>query len=135
MGVKVSSGDLKNLAAYQEAAPDWTLLVGSGALLYPALEMGAAGGIVAVGNFAAETAVEILHAFEAGDKAAAGAAQERLAPLHHGIVGKLGPAGVKLAMDQVGLVGGPPRPPLGEVDVEGRAAITSMLQDSALISA
>ena len=112
VGAKDSSGDLKNFAAYRDAAPGWALFVGSGALLYAALELGAVGGVVAVADFAVEAAVEVAESFARGDRVAAGRAQERLAPLHKEIVGKLGPPGVKLAMDAMGLVGGPVRPPL-----------------------
>lgn len=120
-GAKDSSGDLKNFAAYRDAAPSWTLMVGSGALYYAALELGAAGAIAAVACFAAEPTVAIGRAFAAGDKAGAGAAQETVAPLHREIVGRLGVAGVKAAMNVVGLVGGPVRPPLADLappDVE-----------------
>lgn len=134
-GAKDSSGDLKNLAAYRDAVPEWTLLVGSGALLYPALELGVAGGILGVGNFAAETAVSIYEAFLRGDRTAAGAAQERLTPLHQGIVARLGPAGIKVAMGEVGLVGGLARPPLGEVSSSDRTALVQLLRESSLIAA
>jgi 4-hydroxy-2-oxoglutarate aldolase len=86
-GIKDSSGDLKNFAAYRDAVPEWTLLVGSGALFYAALELGAAGAIAAAGCFAAGLTTGIGVAFAAGDRGRAGAAQEKLAPLHREIVG------------------------------------------------
>ena len=70
------------IAAYRAAAPDWSMFVGSGSHLQAALEMGAAGGIVAVGCFAAVTSAEVLAAFRAGDKPRAAAAQELLTPLN-----------------------------------------------------
>src|SRR5207245_5055877 len=72
VGVKDSSGDAKNLAAYRDAAPDWSVFVGSGALLYAALELGCEGGILAVACFAAALCAEVLAAFRAGDRARAG---------------------------------------------------------------
>jgi len=39
-------------------------------------------------------------------------AQERIAPVHTQIVGGMGVPGVKAALDQLGLHGGKPRPPL-----------------------
>ncbi len=131
-GVKDSSGDLKNFAAYRDAAPDWTLFMGSGALYYAALELGAAGAIAAVGNFAAELAVAIGSAFEAGDKAAAGAAQEVLAPLHRTIVGTMGVSGIKAAMDIVGLAGGPVRAPLPDLSPRDRERVTAVLAEASL---
>jgi 4-hydroxy-2-oxoglutarate aldolase len=131
-GAKDSSGDLKNLASYQEAAPDWTLLVGSGALYYAALEMGAAGAIAATGCFATALTCEIGFAFQQGDTQRAGAAQERVAPMHQGIVGGLGIAGVKAAMDATGTYGGPVRAPLRDLTGQDRAKMSKLLSDGGL---
>jgi dihydrodipicolinate synthase/N-acetylneuraminate lyase len=130
-GAKDSSGDLKNLAAYQKAAPQWTLFVGSGALYYASLEMGAAGAIAATGCFASELTCEIGLAFARGDKQRAGAIQERVAPLHTGIVGGLGIAGVKAAMDATGSYGGPVRAPLRDLDQQDSARMLLKLLDDA----
>jgi 4-hydroxy-2-oxoglutarate aldolase len=132
-GAKDSSGDLKNFAAYQEAAPEWTLFIGSGALYYAALELGAAGAIAAAACFAAEATAAIGLAFDAGDRAGAGAAQERMAPLHKEIVGKRGVPGVKAAMDLMGLPGGPVRPPLTDLDAGGRDKIAKLLRRAKLL--
>ena len=133
VGAKDSSGDLKNFAAYREAAPDWAIFIGSGAAFYAALELGAVGGILAVANFAVETAVEIAESFARGDKTAAGQAQERLTPLHKEIVGGIGPAGVKAAMDGVGLVGGPVRAPIDPVSAADQTRIAALLRTAQLI--
>ena len=131
-GAKDSSGDLKNLASYRDAAPEWTLLVGSGALYYAALEMGAAGAIAAAACFAAELTCEIGTAFQAGDRQRAGAIQERVAPLHAGIVGGLGIAGVKAAMDATGAYGGPVRAPLRDLNEENRAKALNLLEEAGI---
>jgi 4-hydroxy-2-oxoglutarate aldolase len=115
VGVKDSSGDAKNLAAYRDAAGGWSVFVGSGSLLYQALELGCDGGILAVACFAAALAAQVYAAFQAGDRTGAGKLQERLGPLDKEVVGKLGPAGVKAAMDAVGLYGGPVRAPLAPI--------------------
>lgn len=131
LGAKDSCGDLKNFAAYRDAVPDWALFIGSGALFYAALELGAVGGILAVADFAADTAVAIAEAFARGDKAAAGGAQEQLTPLHKTIVGQWGPAGVKAAMDAVGLEGGPVRPPLKDLNDKHVGQINKLLRTAA----
>ena len=127
VGVKDSSGDAKNLAAYRDAAPHWSVFVGSGSLLYQALELKCDGGILAVACFAAALAVQIYAAFRAGDRAAAGKLQERLGPLDKEVVGKFGPAGVKAAMDAVGLFGGPVRAPLAPVAASDRERLTKLV--------
>ena len=128
VGVKDSSGDLKNLAAYREAAPQWAVFVGSGSLLLPALELECDGGIVAVACYAARLCAELLTAFHAGDRDAASALQTRIGPLDKEIVSKLGPAGVKAAMDAVGLYGGPPRPPLAPLSEPDRERVALLVR-------
>ena len=127
VGVKDSSGDAKNLAAYRDAAPEWSVFVGSGSLLYQALELKCDGGILAVACFAAALAAQVYTAFRAGDRAGAGKLQERLGPLDKEVVGKLGPAGVKAAMDAVGLYGGPVRSPLAPVGASDRERVAKLL--------
>jgi 4-hydroxy-2-oxoglutarate aldolase len=128
-GVKDSSGDAKNLAAYRDAAPRWSVFVGSGSLLYQALELGCEGGILAVACFAAELCARVLAAFRAGDREGAGRLQERLGPLDKEVVGRLGPAGVKAAMDAVGggLYGGPVRAPLAPVTPADRERVARLV--------
>jgi 4-hydroxy-2-oxoglutarate aldolase len=127
VGVKDSSGDAKNLAAYRDAARGWSVFVGSGSLLYQALELGCEGGILAVACFAAALAAQVYAAFRAGDRTGAGKLQERLGPLDKEVVGKLGPAGVKAAMDAVGLYGGPVRGPLAPVAPSDRERVTKLV--------
>jgi 4-hydroxy-2-oxoglutarate aldolase len=113
VGLKDSRGKLELIGELVEACPDdFQVLVGSGALLYPALEIGAAGGIVGVGLLATEEATEISRAYREGRPAEAGRIQERIAPVHQQIVAAMGVPGVKAALDLLGLRGGAPRPPL-----------------------
>ncbi|MGH7540255.1 MAG: dihydrodipicolinate synthase family protein, partial [Gemmatimonadota bacterium] len=131
VGMKDSSGDLRNLGALAEACGDrGSVLVGSGALLYPALEAGAVGGILGVALLATRTACDLYESWRAGDGARAGRLQERLGPLHKTVVGALGVPGVKAALDRLGLWGGRPRPPLQCLGAKGLGAV-----DEALIAA
>ena len=135
-GFKDSSGDLKAFAGFRAALPRAAALMGSGQLFYPALELGAAGGVLAVACFAPRACARLYAAYRAGDHAGAGALQERLTPLAREIVGPLGPAGVKAAMDQAGVQGGGPvRPPLQAVDARQLARIAELLAASGLVPA
>jgi 4-hydroxy-2-oxoglutarate aldolase len=127
VGSKDSSGDVNNLAAYRKAVPQWPLLSGSASILFSALDLGCAGGIVGVACFAPQPCVQLVAAFRAGDKAGAAAIQERLKPLDKEIVGKLGPAGVKAAMDAAGYHGGPVRAPLAAVSAADRERIARLV--------
>jgi len=126
-GVKDSSGDPKNLAAYRQMVPAWSVLVGSGSLLLTAYESGCEGGIIGVSCFAARLAVEVRAAFRAGDRPLAATLQQRLATLDKEIVGRLGPAGIKAAMDAAGLYGGPVREPLAPLAAADRERVGQLL--------
>ncbi len=113
VGIKDSRGKLDLVGELiQHTADDFQVMVGSGALLYGALETGAVGGIVAVGLLASAEAAEISVAFAEGRAVDAGRIQEQIAPVHQQIVGGMGVPGVKAALDLLGLHGGEPRAPL-----------------------
>jgi dihydrodipicolinate synthase/N-acetylneuraminate lyase len=103
------------------------VLVGSGSLLLGGLEVGCQGGLVGVSCFAAALARGVVLAFRSGDRARAIALQARLASLDKEIVGRLGPAGIKAAMDAVGLYGGPVRDPLAPLAAPERERIGQLL--------
>jgi len=128
IGIKDSSGDPKNVAAYRAAVPQWVIVVGGASLLFTALELGCEGGIVGVACFAPRLCVQLVREFEQGHRAAAGALQERITPLDKEIVGKLGPAGVKGAMDAVGLYGGPVRAPLAPLSDQDRERVSALVR-------
>jgi 4-hydroxy-2-oxoglutarate aldolase len=130
VGLKESSGDLKQFAALQAAAPRWALFMGSGSRFYSGLEMGAAGGVLAVACFAAGLAAQVRDRFRSGDRAGAGAAQEILSPLSREVVDSLGVPGVKAAMDAAGLVGGPVRAPLMDLPEADRARIAALVTEA-----
>jgi 4-hydroxy-2-oxoglutarate aldolase len=122
IGMKDSSGDLDLLAGYLKAQSDrFTVLTGNGQTFKRALELGARGGILAVALFAAGLALEVYTSMS--DQA-----QERLSPLSSRIVGDLGVAGVKAALDSVGLNGGPVRPPLMPLVATESAQVIELLR-------
>lgn len=135
-GIKDSRGKLELVGELVEhSADDFQVMVGSGALLYGALETGAVGGIVAVGLMAAAEAAQISVAFGEGRTADAGRLQERIAPVHQKIVGGMGVPGVKAALDILGLHGGRPRPPLDAAGDTKIDEIRSILASAELLTA
>jgi len=136
VGIKDSRGKLDLVGELVEHSSDgFQVLVGSGALLYGALETGAVGGIVAVGLLAPAEAAEISVAFREGRTADAGRVQERIAPVHQQIVGGMGVPGVKAALDLLGLHGGRPRPPLEPAPEARVEEITKILTQAKLLTA
>lgn len=136
VGIKDSSGDMQNLGALCEVCgDDADVLVGAGTHLYSGLEIGARGGIIAVGLLAAGAATELYDAFRGGRAVEAGRLQERIGPLHRAVVAGTGVPGVKYALDELGFVGGPPRAPLLPPDEAGRATVRQALQAAGLLQA
>lgn len=135
VGIKDSRGklDLVGELVEQTADEDFHVLVGSGALLYAALEVGAAGGIMAVGLMAPAKAAEISVAYEEGRTGDAGRAQERIAPVHDEIVGGMGVPGIKAALDMLGLRGGDPRPPLQPATADRIEKVRTILDAAGLL--
>ncbi len=135
VGIKDSTGDLKVLGAILDAAPpEFAVLVGAGSRLYAALEMGAVGGIVAVGCLAPRLTVAVYEQFNAGEVGPAGAAQDKISAPHNKIVRDLGVAGVKHGLDLLGYVGGPPRLPIKTLGDQGRRQVRDELKRAGLLS-
>lgn len=135
VGIKDSRGklDLVGELVEQTADEEFHVLVGSGAILYPALEVGASGGIMGVGLMAPAQAAEISVAFADGRSGDAGRAQERIAPVHDAIVGGMGVPGVKAALDLLGRYGGDPRSPLEPASKQRVAEVREVLEKAGLL--
>jgi 4-hydroxy-2-oxoglutarate aldolase len=133
IGIKDSSGDKDSLTDYLAAqGNEFTAITGSGQLWGTAVQMGARAGILAVSLFAPSLSTAIYDAAMRKDFAAADSLQARLTPLAKVIVGELGPAGVKAAMDIVGLKGGQPRSPLMPLSKADLDRVRQLLRDAEL---
>jgi len=136
IGIKDSSGQRDLFAAYMESQSDtFAVLTGNAQLFQHAMQTGARGGILAGALFAGPLALDIYRSTLSGDTAAADAAHARFSPLGAKIVGEFGVAGVKAAMDFVGLRGGSLRSPLLPLSAEQRATAEDMLRSAELATA
>lgn len=134
VAIKDSSGDVHNLGALCAACGDRArVLVGAGTHLYPGLEIGAAGGIVGVGLLAPGATSSLFEAWRSGRAAEAGRLQERIGPLHKRVVGGTGVPGIKHGLDLIGMVGGPPRPPLVSPSATVRREVADALASAGLL--
>jgi 4-hydroxy-2-oxoglutarate aldolase len=132
VGMKDSSGDLELLAGFLKAQSEsFTVLTGNGSTFKQAMGLGARGGILAVALFAPRLALDIYTAMREGSAASvaeADVAQQRLTALSNRIVGEMGVAGVKAALDQIGLRGGAVRSPLVPVGAAEATEIAQLLR-------
>ncbi|MFQ5536811.1 MAG: dihydrodipicolinate synthase family protein [Gemmatimonadota bacterium] len=130
VGIKDSRGSVELVRELVSAcASGFQVLVGSGAALLPAMEAGAVGGIVAVGLLAPEEAVGVARIFRKGRMEEARTLQERIAPVHTGIVAGMGVPGIKAALDLLGLKGGSPRMPLLPPGPDRRAEVERIVEE------
>ncbi|MDQ8160429.1 MAG: dihydrodipicolinate synthase family protein [Gemmatimonadota bacterium] len=135
IGMKDSAGNIPVLTEYLEAqGPTFRVLTGSGATVVPALAAGASGAILAIALYAGPLVRQMIDAFRAGDVDGATALQARLAPLATDIAGAMGPAGMKAALDLVGLRGGAPRSPLLAASAEEVATVRARLETAGLLA-
>jgi 4-hydroxy-2-oxoglutarate aldolase len=134
IGVKDSSGDILNLAETIRLVPeDFVVLTGNGSALYPALCVGARGGILAVGCVAPRLAVAIYDAFESGEQTKARQMQQKLTAITRGVSGRYGISGLKAALDMLGYTGGTVRAPLADASEEARHKIAAVLKETGLL--
>ena len=135
VGIKDSRGKLELMGELvQQCRSGFQVLSGSGALLYPAMEVGAVGGIVAVANMAPGPCGELFQAHKAGRGSEAGRLQQQIGPIHNDIVGGIGVPGVKVALDLLGYAGGDPRPPIRPLPEKGRKNVREVLVRNGLLA-
>jgi hypothetical protein len=120
VAMKESSGGVSSISALVEVGP--AILCGEDALFLPALEAGAAGGILAAANLLPQPFVELHAASRAGRPLAARTLAARLRPLVEALFAEPNPAPLKHALALEGRIASgalrlpmvPPSPALGE---------------------
>jgi 4-hydroxy-2-oxoglutarate aldolase len=113
IGIKDSSGNIGQLSEIIHLSQKgFAVFVGSAPVFFPALCIGAVGGILAVANVVPQECVQIQNLFNKGKMGEARALQSRLTPLAKAVTTKYGIGGLKMAMDLAGYFGGNPRLPL-----------------------
>jgi 4-hydroxy-2-oxoglutarate aldolase len=127
-GLKESSGDLGLLGRLLEAGGDaFEIACGSAPVLYPALCLGAAGGVLAVAGCAPEATVALYAAWERGDHEAARRLQRWLTPLALAVTRRHGVPGLKAAVEAAGYRGGSVRAPLLPAPREVREEVARLV--------
>jgi 4-hydroxy-2-oxoglutarate aldolase len=113
VGIKDSSGNIGQLSEIVHLSQKkFAVFVGSAPVFFPALCVGAVGGILAVAQVAPQECVQIQNLFNKGRMEEARTLQGRLTPLAKAVTTKYGIGGLKMALDMADYFGGDPRPPL-----------------------
>jgi len=113
IGMKESGGDIAQIADLVSGTPaGFNVLAGSAATFYPALCVGAVGGILALGCAAPDACVRLFELTGAGSHNEALALQRQLVPLARLLGSTHGVPGLKAALNLLGYDVGLPRPPL-----------------------
>jgi 4-hydroxy-2-oxoglutarate aldolase len=129
LGLKESGGSLGYLAeVVREVPEDFRYFLGAGSVVFPGLEMGACGAILAVANAVPEMSAELFRLFKAGRLEEARRVQLDLVPFNKLLVEVYGIAGLKFAQDLRGYYGGPTRLPLLPVDDKAKREIEALLK-------
>jgi len=124
IGMKDSSGNVEKMKQTVPAVKSgFQILSGSGVSFGEALEIGAAGAILAIANALPYACVTIWEAFRSRQQEACKDWQTRLLPASKIIAAKYGIPGLKYAMDLNGYYGGPPRLPFVPPSNEAKAEI------------
>jgi len=113
IGIKDSSGIVNQFSSIlQSTADGFKAFVGNAEVFYPALCLGAAGGILAVANVVPEICVEIYETHRAGNHEKARRLQWKMARLAALVTRIHGVGGLKAAMRMAGYQSGGVRSPL-----------------------
>lgn len=120
VGMKESGGDVARIADLVTGTPgDFQVMAGTASTFYPALCVGATGGILALSCVAPDACMRVYELTRAGRHADALAVQRQLVPLARLLGATYGVPGLKAALNLLGYDVGVPRPPLAPIGEPG----------------
>ena len=135
VGMKDSGSDIGLIAEFVSRTPDdFTVLAGSATTLVHALSAGCDGAILALAALVPDACAQMLALVRERRLDEARALQRRLMPIARAVGSIYGVAGLKAALDLIGLRGGPPRPPLQPVSSSVIDVIRGQLADVGVLS-
>ena len=129
IAIKESSGNLeKVMQMIRECPPGFQVLVGSAPTLWPSLQAGAVGAVLAFASAAPYATITIWEAHRTRETEAGADWQGRIARAARLVTVKYGIPGLKYAMDLNGYYGGIPRLPLVPIGADARKEIEAAFQ-------
>jgi 4-hydroxy-2-oxoglutarate aldolase len=123
-GMKETSPELERLGQFTAIRPDFAVVSGWAPVVYAALGLGAAGGILAVANVLPDACVDLYEHARAGRHEQALKIQRAITPLAQMVTSIHGIAGLKVALTHLGYQVGPCRGPLQPLPDTVQSAIT-----------
>jgi len=128
VGMKESGGDIGQIADLVTSTPaTFGVIAGSAGTFYPALNVGAVGGILALANVLPDACTKLFRLTKAGRHEEAIAVQRRLMPMAKLLGQQYGVPGLKAALKLIGYDVGVPRPPLAPLPDAAVAALRDAL--------
>jgi 4-hydroxy-2-oxoglutarate aldolase len=128
VGMKESGGDIGQIADLVTSTPaTFGVIAGSAGTFYPALNVGAVGGILALANVLPDACTKLFRLTKAGRHEEAIAVQRRLMPMAKLLGQQYGVPGLKAALSLIGYDVGMPRPPLAPLSEAAVAALRDAL--------
>jgi 4-hydroxy-2-oxoglutarate aldolase len=133
IGMKESGGDVGQIADLVSSTPStFSVIAGTAGAFYPALCVGAVGGILALACVLPEACSKVFKLTKAGRHDEAMALQRRMTPAAKLLGQQYGVPGLKAALTLVGYDVGVPRPPLAPAP---DTAVTALRDAIALFEA
>jgi 4-hydroxy-2-oxoglutarate aldolase len=133
-GVKDSGGNLAKIGEIVKGArPGFQVLAGSAGFLYPALCVGAVGGVLALANIAPRQCCEMLELFGQGRHAELKELQLSMIAPNNAVTGRFGVPGLKAALDMLGYRGGAPRVPMLPLGEAQKETLRGILTDAGIL--
>jgi 4-hydroxy-2-oxoglutarate aldolase len=136
VGLKDSGGNLAKLGeVIRNARPGFQVLAGSAGFLYPALCVGAVGGVLALANIAPQQCCDIVSYFNHGKHEDARELQLRMIAPNTAVTARFGVPGLKAALDMLGYYGGNPRSPMLPLPDGQKETLRSILVEAGILQA
>jgi 4-hydroxy-2-oxoglutarate aldolase len=128
VGMKESGGDIGQIADLVTSTPaTFSVIAGSAGTFYPALIVGAVGGILALANVLPDSCTKLFTLTKTGRHEEAVALQRRIMPMAKLLGQQYGVPGLKAALRLIGYDVGLPRPPLAPLPEAAVAALRDAL--------
>lgn len=113
IGMKDSGGNIVQIQECVANTPaDFNVFAGSASFLYTTLAVGGTGGTLALANILPNECAKVQELYEEGKVSESLELQNKLVEINNAVTAKYGVAGLKAAMDMIGLFGGEPKLPL-----------------------